>query len=128
MDINSREFGAEIAKKLPPVKRYSNKASAKAYYERNKAKIKVKALEYARQIKYGLSPEAFAGLLEKQDGECAICKQPLKTGRNIAVDHCHITGTVRGILCRFCNLGIGHFDDDSVRIRAAVAYLEGGYC
>ena len=70
-------------------------------------------------------------MLQDQDGKCAICKRKelarayvTKKVRALAVDHCHITGNVRGLLCRACNLGIGHFEDNLEFLKEAVKYLE----
>jgi hypothetical protein len=41
------------------------------------------------------------------------------------IDHCHITGKVRGLLCHKCNKGIGLLGDDPARVAAALNYLEG---
>jgi len=54
---------------------------------------------------------------------CAICRKPEKGRARLAVDHCHKSGVVRGLLCRKCNNGIGHFDDSVELLRAAIAYL-----
>jgi hypothetical protein len=69
--------------------------------------------------KYGLTLEAFDALLVSQGGGCAVC------GRTDAdnVDHDHITGRVRGILCFNCNVAIGHVGEDEDRLVALMAYL-----
>jgi hypothetical protein len=42
----------------------------------------------------------------------------------LGVDHDHITGKVRGLLCNDCNLGIGHFKDNIEKLKLAIKYLE----
>src|SRR5262245_50008280 len=71
--------------------------------------------------RYGLSPAEYAALLAKQGGACAICRKRSK-GR-LCVDHCHLTGTVRGLLCRKCNTALGYLNDDQASLVAALAYL-----
>ncbi len=69
---------------------------------------------------YGLTPEALTALIEAQDGLCAICiERPAKH-----VDHDHVTGEIRGVVCFRCNVGIGHFSDRSDLLQRASAYLE----
>jgi hypothetical protein len=58
---------------------------------------------------YGLSPADYDALLAKQDGVCATCGKPSK--ETLCVDHCHATGTIRGLLCRQCNFALGCFTD-----------------
>ena len=72
---------------------------------------------------YGISVEEYAALLAAQGGVCAICKKKEHRIR-LCIDQCHCTRTVRGLLCTKCNLGLGYFDDDPERLRAAIAYLE----
>ena len=72
---------------------------------------------------YGLTREDYAVLLEEQGGVCAICREPCATGQTLSVDHDHATGRVRGLLCRTCNLGIGHLRDDARLVASALEYL-----
>jgi hypothetical protein len=71
---------------------------------------------------YGMSLADYEALLARQNGACAICKQVF--AQNLCVDHCHVTGKVRGLLCHSCNVGLGHYKDDPRLTRAATAYLE----
>lgn len=73
---------------------------------------------------YGLSAEEYEEMLEEQDGECAICHNFCSSGRRLAVDHCHSTGKVRGLLCGNCNTGLGKFEDSIERLQRAIEYLQ----
>lgn len=80
-----------------------------------------------RHQAYGLSLDELTTLLAQHE-RCAICGMddwgpPGPLGPQ--VDHDHATGKVRGVLCLNCNNGLGRFGDDPVRLRAAIAYLEG---
>jgi hypothetical protein len=71
---------------------------------------------------FGITLVDYRRLLEKQEGVCAICGgEPTAI---LAVDHCHTTGSVRGLLCGGCNAGLGQFKDDPARLRQAAAYIE----
>jgi hypothetical protein len=61
-------------------------------------------------------------LFKVQGGRCAICKQEMHP-REAHLDHCHVTDVVRGVLCRWCNFGLGNFKDSIERIKSAVNYL-----
>lgn len=79
---------------------------------------------------YGLTLEQLDQMLEEQDHKCAICgeeESQVINGKTIrlAVDHCHDSGAVRGLLCMNCNRGLGLFKDDPARLKHAIAYLEG---
>jgi len=73
--------------------------------ERNKEKSRVKNLK----CKYGLTPQDYESMLNKQKGVCCICKtnDPGKNRLYFTVDHCHITGAIRGLLCTKCNCALG---------------------
>lgn len=63
----------------------------------------------------------FLALREAQDGRCVICQRAVEI---LVPDHDHATGKERALLCRECNLGLGHFQDALGRLRAAIQYLE----
>jgi len=75
--------------------------------------------------KYNITLIDFNNLLEEQFFLCKICLIDLTTlpSHKISVDHCHSSGKVRGILCSMCNLGLGHFKDDTRSLENAIKYL-----
>ena len=85
--------------------------------ERSRAKIRATNLR-----KYGLTPDQYDDILEEQSGVCAICGNTCATGRNLAVDHCHTTGEVRGLLCFNCNSKLAVLEDERW-LAAALPYL-----
>lgn len=70
--------------------------------------------------KYGLTPSERQVLLEAQDGRCAGCRRLVG---EFCVDHDHVTGRVRGLLCRPCNFALGHVSDDPATLRRLADYL-----
>ena len=59
-----------------------------------------------------------------QDGCCKICGQPEKGLKHrLAIDHCHITGHIRGLLCHRCNLLLGLAKDNVFILQIAIKYL-----
>lgn len=90
------------------------------------AKYPEKRAQYARKAYYGLTHQEFLDLMERQQGLCAICEVVLEEGRGkdkLAVDHDHVTGVIRGLLCQQCNSGLGYFRDNPLILQAAIAYL-----
>ena len=76
---------------------------------------------------YELTDDDYNTLLASQDYKCAICRTDKpggNGGKYFHVDHDHVTGKVRGLLCHKCNTGIGHLNDDPARLIAAANYLE----
>lgn len=73
---------------------------------------------------YSMTINAIVEMHRSQNGKCAICLIEIAPlGRSRAVDHCHQTGKIRGMLCKACNTGLGMFKDDPKRLIAALAYL-----
>lgn len=79
--------------------------------------------EFCLQRDYGLTRDEYEAMHEAQGGLCAICRRPQGSNRELAVDHCHDTGRVRGLLCWNCNSAIGLLGDTFKGIIAAVEYL-----
>jgi len=82
--------------------------------------------ERARTLRrYGLTEADWDGLISRQQDRCAICRtdRPGGRGERWHVDHDHVSGQVRGLLCHHCNMGIGFFRDDPEVIRAAAVYV-----
>jgi hypothetical protein len=69
-----------------------------------KCRACVSATTHAARVEkvYGIDAAEYARLLELQGGKCAICRARPRSKR-LAVDHSHVTGEVRGLLCSRCN-------------------------
>lgn len=79
--------------------------------------------------KYGLSSEEYMEMYKKNEGKCYICNQPEIIKRKgkvkrLAIDHCHSTGKVRGLLCQNCNRGLGLLKDNIEVLENAIKYLK----
>lgn len=70
--------------------------------------------------KYGLSLEDYESLKAKQNNCCLICNEE----KALNVDHNHLTGKVRGLLCRGCNTAIGLLKEDVSLLNKAIFYLK----
>jgi len=101
----------------------------KAYSEEYRAKESVQAETRRRHLKknYGITPECFNQMWQKQDGKCAICGDAMvprgRKSNAACVDHNHETNEVRGLLCRACNHGIGNLKDSPLVLQSAIKYL-----
>jgi hypothetical protein len=104
----------------------------KKWHESHKDEINEKARKrytsdgrWRKQLRtrFGLTPEEYWSKYEEQKGLCAICSNGQCVGLKLDVDHNHVTGKVRALLCRHCNTGIGLLKDSISRVEAALAYL-----
>lgn len=68
-----------------------------------------------------MTREAYDQLFEKQQGLCAICKK--EDNIRLCVDHDHVTGKVRGLLCKNCNGLLGYAHDSVDALQNAIDYL-----
>jgi hypothetical protein len=81
--------------------------------------------DWTRQIKqrYGIVPADYQRLLDLQGGGCAVCGVLPEVDRHLAVDHDHSTGTVRGLLCKCCNMAAGFLRNSPQSALALFRYL-----
>ncbi len=95
----------------------ASKAYLRAWRKANKTRI-AKHARHQLLKKYGLTFADYTALLAHQKGGCAICgrKRLDATGRRLAIDHCHRTSVVRGLLCSRCNRALGWFENFSTQI------------
>lgn len=77
---------------------------------------------------YNMNYDDYMGMHRQQDGKCAICSgegfSMLPNGVKLVVDHCHDTGTVRGLLCHNCNRALGLLQDSLSSIQKAFDYIK----
>lgn len=121
----------------------ANRASK--YWENNKDKVAKKSREwknsfskeewslYNRRINlkrhYSLTLEEYDKLSQQSDNKCYICEKEETAHRKgqkfqLAVDHCHVTKKVRGLLCMSCNQALGLFKDNEAILEKAIQYLK----
>lgn len=83
-----------------------------------------KRASWQRLYRYGLTDGMFSEMIEDQNNECKICSRSFEETK-IFVDHCHDTGSVRGLLCPSCNTALGLIKDDLRWLHKAKIYLTG---
>ncbi len=79
------------------------------------------------QRAFGINADQYEAMLVEQNHACAICGKLDICKRALAVDHCHTTKRVRGLLCTNCNMALGKFQDDVELVKKAVEYLSREY-
>jgi len=100
------------------------------YYQRPYAKLSKKNQKLKRN--YGITLEQYNQMFAEQKGLCAICGEKETTKnqyklRQLSVDHNHVTGQVRSLLCSNCNLLLGCAKDSKEILLKAILYLSKGY-
>lgn len=79
---------------------------------------------YTLKYGWGLTLAAYEAMLERQGRCCAACRTDTPGGKGaFIIDHDHVTGAVRGLLCNRCNLALGLLKDDETRLLALIQYL-----
>lgn len=97
-----------------------NKEKIKKYNKENRYRFVNRDKDFQLKYKYGISLEFYKKMVSEQKDLCLICKEK----KPLVVDHCHISGIVRGLLCAKCNKGLGYFQDKKILLKNAIKYLE----
>ncbi len=102
------------------------RASKPNYEKERYQRTKVETRERHLIRKYGVTLAAYAAMLDDQHGCCAICMRHESENNSgvLHVDHDHVTGKVRGLLCTGCNHLLGHLSDSVTLLQAAIDYLK----
>lgn len=115
---------------MPRWKRWylKNKGIAKsrksAWGNKNKDKVSKYAKRCYYKTKYGITEEQKADILASQGGVCWICGTSEPGANGWHMDHDHNEGNrIRGVLCLFCNSGLGYFKDRIELLERAMVYL-----
>ena len=75
--------------------------------------------------RYGLTPEQYNQMYVDQEGKCYICEtHEGELSQVLYIDHCHVSGNVRKLLCHECNTGIGMFKDNPKLLQRALQYVQ----
>ena len=110
--------------------RKNNPEKIKEIRRRTDEKRKIQRRDKRLRENFNLTYDQYVDKLQAQNFVCAICgegetaRDRAGDARQLAVDHCHRTGKIRGLLCSNCNLALGHFKDQKARLLSALVYLE----
>lgn len=119
---------------MTPEQKEKKKSYQKKYYEKNKESIIARTNkrkkdfpdlihdEYLRRT-YGIDREQYLRLLASQGGVCAICSKN-EQKKALHVDHNHVTGAIRGLLCGRCNASFERLERVPYWTRRAEAYYQ----
>jgi len=117
---NNREHLRSYRRKWHEANPEKRRVYNKRHYRYDYAKSRAKAL----RRHFGLSVDQVEAMRTAQKSKCAICRTSKPGGQgDWHVDHNHQTKQVRALLCQNCNIGLGNFKDDPVRLIAAAEYL-----
>lgn len=134
------ELTCGSCKAIKPVSEFYGRGDKKGARRKVQSKCKSCVIDYHRQqrklypdkwkgkdlkTRFGIGIEEYNQMFEQQEGKCKICgKHQSEFSMRLAVDHCHKTGVIRGLLCVHCNHGLGKFFDDTNLLLKAIEYLK----
>jgi len=120
--MNSEKYRSQASRdqrKVYDKQRYKHSQS-------NRDRLRNNQLKYD----YGITLEQYNQMVIDQNNQCKICNKVENSKdyrgktRQLAVDHCHTTNKVRGLLCGACNRALGLFKDDPEYLLKAYQYIK----
>lgn len=105
----------------PKCKKIFKVSKEKTKLYNQKAQPRRRNQQYLKR--YGVSYDEYKKLLNLYNHQCAICKSKATKKHSLHLDHCHISGKIRGIICYKCNFALGYFQDSIPNLIAATQYL-----
>jgi hypothetical protein len=95
------------------------------WYGKNRKKLIPERRNYNLKKKYGIDLKFYNYLFKQQQSKCAICGTDNPGWREMfSVDHNHLTGEIRGLLCNNCNAGLGYFQENIIFLQSAINYIK----
>ena len=110
-----------------------NKSQTSGFHYECRSCNRLRGRDINLKNKYGISSDEVRLMLESQNNKCSICEVPIQLSidsnksnysTRANVDHCHSTKKIRGVLCTLCNMGLGKFKDNILRLEKAINYLK----
>lgn len=123
LDCWCRDCRAEDARERYAANPEKFRASSRKWHHANPEKASASRRRQNLKRLYGMTVDEFDAMLTGQDSRCAICQSGSPKGVNWHVDHDHLTGRVRAILCHPCNVTLGNVNDDPETLLSMAAYL-----
>lgn len=100
------------------------RAKDRERYKNSNGAGKDRVFDQSLRRLYGITLAQYNEMLAEQKHLCALCGEVPDTDRRMHVDHNHVTGKIRALLCHHCNLLLGNAKESTGRLRQAIAYLE----
>lgn len=119
-DCKNRNQRELYYKNWPKVREKLN-AQARERYNKNPQDYIFRHIKY----KYKITKEEYENILKKQNNKCLGCEKEFNDNNKPYIDHCHIRGQVRGLLCFHCNTALGHTRDDIKILTNLINYIKG---
>src|SRR3990167_4293603 len=113
-DLKNKERKREVQRRWYLNNKEKTRKTIRAWQDKNRQKLR----GYELKRRYNITEEQYQQIIKIQNGCCAICKNP----RKLIIDHNHITGKVRGLLCYQCNFALGLLQEDFNVFTNAIEY------